>query len=158
MLATSSGICGFLIPPRKQDFNNIFNKKSIEMLERTLSDIVSDTHISKEAKFQSLLSFRINIEDITNFSIDYDKNIEFSVDDKERLIQWIIKYNSNSIGDDSYLGEFFRIELQNYILLTQVYNLENKQQIFIGYLLKNDLATRLDLAECYQSFLFKKML
>ena len=157
-MMTISEICGFLIPPQRKDFGNIFNKKTIEMLERTLSEIVSDTHISKEVKFQSLLSFRVDINDVTNFAIDYDKSIYFSGNDKEKLIQWIINYNSNKIDDDSYLGEFFRIELENYILITQIYNLENNQQIFIGYLLKNDLLTRLDLAECYQSFLFKKML
>lgn len=157
-MISNSEFCGFFLPPKKENINHIFEKKTWEVLEKTLDDIVNDTYISKEEKFQSIFTFKIQINDVTKFELNYDDRITFSEEDKTKLIQWIINYNSDKIDEDSYLGDFFRIELKNFILLTQIYSLEDEEQILIGYLLKNNLMTRLELAECFQSFLFKKML
>ena len=57
-----------------------------------------------------------------------------------------------------YFDDFFRVDLKNFILLFQIYFLENEKQVYIGYLLNHTLDTRIYLAAQYQEALFKRLL
>ena len=148
MVTNSSNICSALIPHAQSYKDENISKRKYLKTEADLHSLTEILNIDSNSL--PLITFKFNESEQI---ISYNKKIDFTKEDEKQLITW---FNGND--KEPYVSNLHRIELINFILIGQVFKIKFNQQIIIGHLLLNNLMTRLDLAECYQKFLFKKML
>jgi len=132
-----------------------FDKISNKLLSQ-LEDIIEESYISNEELFQSLFMFKaLSNNETQQFEISYSSCVIFKDEDSELFKKWIL---DGDLVSSLYYDKFYRVDLKNYILLFQIYFMENGDQIYIGYLLKNTMDSRFYLIELLQQSLFKKLL
>lgn len=148
MVTNSSNICSALIPHAQSYKEEIISKRKYSKIEADLHSLAEILNIDSNSL--PLVTFKYYENEQR---ISFNEKIDFTTEDEKQLINW---FNGND--KELYVSNLHRIELVNFILIGQVFKIKFNQQIIIGHLLLNNLMTRLDLAECYQKFLFKKML
>ena len=143
-MIAGSETTGALMPNRS--VKSIIKSKSLCELGKALNTIrKKDNRIGCNSKKFTLI---INANKFL-----YNDSFIFSGEDEAQIMQWV-----DNPEKKLYMNNLYRVELRDYILLVQLFNTKKDNNILIGYLLSNDIITRLELAECFQQFLFKKML
>jgi len=135
---------------------NTQNNEIKQVLDSTFkfdfAHIIEDSFISKEFEFQSLFSFKISVD--CNSNLTYSSEITLNKKDCDDITDILFK---DSIIEHHYYKDFYRVNLQEYILVFKHYVLPDNSRMFMGYMLKNSPKTKLNLAEVFQNYIYGQL-
>lgn len=133
------------------DINN-FESITIDTLE-TLEDIINnpDEEVKINTSFKGAILVKLYPEG--DIECKCKKSISLTTIDINIIKNWF----ENNNEYETYSNGYYRIDLDNYIMIFKVYSF-NKNTLFFGHVLDNSLMSKMDLLEARQQFLMRNFI